>query len=56
MALIPALGGRPRRNPSGHAELLRWAGQYGTIAGCGVEGTGSYGPSWPGTYGEPDST
>lgn len=29
--------------PSGHAELLRWAGRYGTIAGCGVEGTGSYG-------------
>jgi transposase len=29
--------------PSGHAELLRWAGRYGKIAGCGVEGTGSYG-------------
>jgi len=30
-------------SPAGNAALIRWAEQHGTVAGVGVEGTGSYG-------------
>jgi len=45
---LDGLGGRLAvlsiaANPDGYAELLAWADQLGTVAGFGVEGSGSYG-------------
>jgi hypothetical protein len=35
---------------AGYAELLDWLRSFGTFALAGVEGTGSYGRAWPGTW------
>jgi transposase len=34
----------------GYASLLAWAGEYGTVVGFGVEGTGSWVLAWPATW------
>ena len=40
---------------NGYARLLDWLGGFGTVALVGVEGTGSYGRAWPGTWLRPAS-
>ena len=34
-----------RTTPAGHRALLAWLRGFGTVARCGVEGTGAYGAS-----------
>ena len=36
--------------PAGYARLLGWLGGFGTVCLVGIEGTGSYGAAWPGTW------
>ena len=35
---------------AGYASLLGWLSGFGDVALAGVEGTGSYGAAWPGTW------
>ena len=37
----------PLPNAGGYKELLGWLESFGAVAKVGVEGTGSYGATWP---------